>query len=147
MKRGYSGDFNSLLPPLDKKKKATDRGRRYLKGTVSVGCAPHRCKANPPPGESAAALTAWYKCVCVCVAAQINCTNALLVRRQLVYFGAFWTDVLSTVRESVQLSEASLAAEEEDVLVFGTTSLERAPNALGKHLYINWFDIFLSCVV
>ena len=47
----------------------------------------------------------------------------------------------------MQSSEASLAAEEEDVLVFGTTSLERAPNALGKHLYVNRFDIFLSCVV
>lgn len=45
IKRGYCGDFNSR-PPLFKKIEAED-----LKGTLSVGCVPHSCKANSPPGE------------------------------------------------------------------------------------------------
>lgn len=133
MKRGYSGDFNSLLPPLDKKRKRQIEAEDILKGLWVLAALHTAVRQTLHP---VSLQQHWQRdtsvCVCVCVAAQINCTNALLVRRQLVYFAAFWTDVLSTVRESVQLSEASLAAEEEDVLVFGTTSLETCSQRFRK---------------
>lgn len=97
-----------------------------LKGTLNVGCVPHRFKANSAPGECAAALAAGYERVCV--SAGVCAQRCRLIAQKHV-----WTDVSScisarvnsgfeqlqraTVRETVLLFEASLGAE--DVLVSG----------------------------